>query len=113
MASEQMLLQDNNGKTIQAVGNYFMSGSKTLGASIPEKLLPDGTPTLKIILKGKTGNTANILIGGPDVNSNSFYLDADQSVELEVDNSKFPVYVMATTANDVVTYIAITGRLLT
>ncbi len=110
MASNQMLLQDCNNKTIQGVGNYLKEEKITLVANTATKLLSEGFATIAVIIKAYTGNTGNIYIGGPGVDTSSFYLDADQSITLEIDNSKFPIYVFADNADSLV-YIAIQGKI--
>ena len=109
MQSENTLITDSNLNPIQGVGNKIYSGRTTVNStSVPVLLLPAGLKTIKVILKGTTGNTGNIAVGGQTVTSTGFYLDADQSVELTVDNSLCPLFGLAvSTTTDTVHWIAI------
>lgn len=112
MLGDNVLMQDKNSKTIQMVGNKMKSGRTTVGSiSAAVLLLPAGLKTLCVILKGTTGNTGNIAIGGIDVSPTSYYLDADQEIILWIDNAKEPLYGLAVaTATDTVHWIAITAE---
>ena len=109
MRNDQALIQDKNSKTIQMVGNKIRSGRTLVDStSLAVLLLPPDLKTLCVILKGTTGNTGNIAIGGKGVTSTSFYLDADQEITLWIDNAKEPLYGLAvSTTTDTVHWIAI------
>ena len=108
LADQKMLFSIGMTSQISQVGlnpTNIADGSVTLGTvptQFPDQAIPPG---ISVVIRGDGGNTDPIYIGGPTVSTlTGYYLNAFDSVNLEVDNLN-KIYGIAGVADQKARYI--------
>lgn len=86
--------------------SVFKAGVVTVSSSTPTAINPGFKPKVGIQIKGKTGNSGIVYIGGSDVNTTDGYpLSAGESIFLPFDQNDI-LFALAATNNDKIHYLA-------